>query len=60
MAGRGVLRACHPEATAVVTALVTTLAVASGRGPAGSAVLGAAVLCGQLSVGWCNDAVDAP
>jgi 4-hydroxybenzoate polyprenyltransferase len=25
-----------------------------------SALLGAAVLCGQLSVGWSNDAIDAP
>ncbi|NJP47384.1 UbiA family prenyltransferase [Streptomyces sp. PRB2-1] len=53
------LRACHPEPAAAVTALVTVLAAVSGRGPAGCAVVGAAVLCGQLSVGWCNDAVDA-
>ena len=25
-----------------------------------AALLGAAVLCGQLSVGWSNDAIDAP
>jgi 4-hydroxybenzoate polyprenyltransferase len=54
-----VIRACHPEPTVAVTALVTVLAAASGRGPAACALLGAAVLCGQLSVGWSNDLVDA-
>lgn len=35
------------------------MALATGlRGSA--ALLGAAVLCGQLSVGWSNDAIDAP
>ncbi|WP_440099179.1 UbiA family prenyltransferase [Streptosporangium sp. H16] len=42
-----------------VTALVTALAVASGRDAAGCALVAAAVLAGQLSIGWCNDAVDA-
>ncbi|WP_327292261.1 UbiA family prenyltransferase [Streptomyces sp. NBC_01198] len=59
MRGRGVVRACHPEPTVAVTVLVTALAAASGRSPAACAVLGAAVLCGQLSIGWCNDLVDA-
>ncbi|GAA2862205.1 UbiA family prenyltransferase [Streptosporangium fragile] len=58
-AARGLLLACHPGPTAAVTALVTALAAASGRGTAGSALVGAAVLAGQLSIGWCNDAVDA-
>lgn len=53
------VRACHPEPTVAVTVLVTALAAASGRSPAACAVLGAAVLCGQLSIGWCNDLVDA-
>ncbi|MFG1806781.1 UbiA family prenyltransferase [Streptomyces sp. NPDC049040] len=57
--GVAVVRACHPEPTVAVTALVTVLAVASGRGPAACALIGAAVMCGQLSVGWCNDLVDA-
>lgn len=52
------LRACHPEPTAAVTALVTVLAAASGRGPTACVLIGTAVLCGQLSVGWCNDLVD--
>ncbi|MEU9192525.1 UbiA family prenyltransferase [Streptomyces hundungensis] len=53
------LRACHPEPAVAVTVLVTALAVMAGRGLAGSAAVAAAVLTGQLSVGWCNDAVDA-
>ncbi|MDR8414933.1 UbiA family prenyltransferase [Nonomuraea sp. 3-1Str] len=55
----GLARACHPGPTVAVTSLVTALAVASGRDAAGCALVAAAVLTGQLSVGWCNDAVDA-
>ena len=50
-------RCCHPEPTLAVTALVTLLAIRWGRG-AGSAWVGAAVLFGQLSVGWANDYID--
>jgi 4-hydroxybenzoate polyprenyltransferase len=53
------LRSCHPEPTLAVTAFMTALAMAAGRGATGSAAVGAAVLAGQLSVGWCNDAADA-
>lgn len=52
-------RACHPLPSVAVTAMVTAVAAGAGRGTAGSAGVGAAVLAGQLSVGWCNDAVDA-
>ncbi|MEU2241115.1 UbiA family prenyltransferase [Streptomyces sp. NPDC018338] len=52
------LHSC-PEPTLAVTAFVTALAAASGRGPGGVVAVGAAVLAGQLSIGWCNDAVDA-
>ncbi|TDE30901.1 hypothetical protein E1295_40620 [Nonomuraea mesophila] len=55
----GLVRACHPGPTVAVTALVTVLAVATGRDAAGSVLAGAAVLAGQLSIGWCNDALDA-
>ncbi|WP_327581952.1 UbiA family prenyltransferase [Nonomuraea sp. NBC_00507] len=55
----GLVRACHPGPTAAVTALVTALAVATGRDVAGCVLAGAAVLAGQLSIGWCNDAIDA-
>jgi 4-hydroxybenzoate polyprenyltransferase len=51
--------ACHPGPTLVVTSLVTALAVAGGRDAAGCGLVAGAVLTGQLSIGWCNDAVDA-
>lgn len=50
-------RSCHPEPTVAVTAMVTVLALRWGRG-AGTAWVSAAVLCGQLSVGWANDFLD--
>ncbi|WP_336246832.1 UbiA family prenyltransferase [Streptomyces cupreus] len=53
------LRSCHPEPALAVTVFVTALAVAAGRGVAGSAAVAAAALAGQLSIGWCNDAADA-
>jgi 4-hydroxybenzoate polyprenyltransferase len=55
---RGLVRACHPEPTAAVTAVAAALAAASGRGPQGTAAVAAAVLAGQLSVGWMNDYLD--
>ena len=55
----GLLLACHPGPTVAVTALVTALTAATGRPARGCALVGAAVLAGQLSIGWCNDAVDA-
>lgn len=51
------VRACHPEPTAAVSALAAALA-ASVDGP--WALVGLAFLSGQLSVGWSNDWVDAP
>ncbi|MEU5462898.1 UbiA family prenyltransferase [Streptomyces althioticus] len=53
------LRCCHPEPALAVTVFVTALAVAAGHDVAGAAAVGVAVLAGQLSVGWCNDAADA-
>ncbi|WP_234435872.1 UbiA family prenyltransferase [Streptomyces sp. NRRL S-813] len=53
------LRSCHLEPAVAVTGFVTALAVAAGRGAVGSAAVAAAVLTGQLSIGWCNDAADA-
>ncbi|WP_232320402.1 UbiA family prenyltransferase [Herbidospora daliensis] len=55
----GLALACHPGPTLAVTALVTALAAGSGRDPAGCLLVLAAVLAGQVSVGWSNDAVDA-
>ncbi len=52
------VRACHPEPAAAVTAVSVALAASVGRGVAGSIAVGAAVLAGQLSVGWSNDYLD--
>ena len=56
---RSLLRAAHPEPAAAVTVVAAALAASSGRGAVGVVAVGAAVLAGQLSVGWDNDAVDA-
>ena len=53
------LRSCHPEPTAAVTSMVTALAVTVGHDLAGVALVAAAVLAGQLSIGWLNDHLDA-
>ncbi|MFI0723345.1 UbiA family prenyltransferase [Streptomyces sp. NPDC021224] len=53
------VRASHPEACAAVTGVMGVLAAASGADTGHCVLLAAAVLSGQLSVGWCNDAVDA-
>ncbi|XCM28173.1 UbiA family prenyltransferase [Streptomyces parvus] len=55
----GLALACHPGPALAVTALACALALGSGLGGARSALVTAAVLTGQLSVGWCNDAYDA-
>ncbi len=52
------LRASHPEPTVAVTGLTTVLAASAGAGSQ-AALLGLAVLAGQLSVGWSNDWLDA-
>ena len=55
---RGLVRACHPEPTAAVTAVAAALAASVGRGRAGTLAVTAAVLAGQLSIGWMNDYLD--
>ncbi|GII89342.1 membrane protein [Sphaerisporangium siamense] len=52
------MKACHPGPTLVVTAAGCALAIVVGRGGAGTLVVGAAVLAGQLSIGWSNDWID--
>ncbi|NEB71712.1 hypothetical protein G3I39_32290, partial [Streptomyces fulvissimus] len=52
----GLALACHPGPVVAVTALACALAVGAGLSPARLALAGVAVLTGQLSVGWCNDA----
>lgn len=54
---RALLGATHPEAALAVTAAMIALAAAAGLG-ARTALLGAAVLTGQLSIGWSNDWID--
>lgn len=51
------VRACHPGPTIAVTATMSALALAAGRGRE-SVWVGLAVLAGQLSVGWSNDFLD--
>ncbi|GAA0535822.1 hypothetical protein GCM10011581_24650 [Saccharopolyspora subtropica] len=53
------VRASHPVPAFGVTAIATGLAATTGRGAAGLLLTAAAVLAGQLSVGWLNDLVDA-
>ncbi|SCE56413.1 UbiA prenyltransferase family protein, partial [Streptomyces sp. Termitarium-T10T-6] len=55
----GLALACHPGPALAVTTLTCALALGSGLGGPRSALVTAAVLTGQLSVGWCNDAYDA-
>jgi 4-hydroxybenzoate polyprenyltransferase len=50
--------ACHLAPTVAVTAVATALALDVGRGRS-SLWVALAVLAGQLSVGWSNDALDA-
>ncbi|OZB78819.1 MAG: ubiquinone biosynthesis protein UbiA [Microbacterium sp. 14-71-5] len=51
-------RASHPGPTVAVSALAGVLVVSAGGG-ARSALIVAAVLTGQLSIGWSNDWLDA-
>jgi 4-hydroxybenzoate polyprenyltransferase len=52
------VRATHALPTLAVTAFFTAVALSAGLG-ARSALLAAAVLVGQMSIGWANDYVDA-
>lgn len=55
---RAVVRASHPGPAALVTTVSVLLAVAFGRTPADTVLIGLAVLAGQLSIGWHNDCLD--
>ncbi|GHH33521.1 UbiA family prenyltransferase [Lentzea cavernae] len=52
-------RSCHPLPALAVTFVATALAVTTGRSAGGLLAVAAAVLAGQLSVGWLNDVLDA-
>lgn len=53
-------RACHPLPSLAVTAVAAGLVLGTDRPPLAALTVVAAVLAGQLSVGWLNDLVDAP
>jgi 4-hydroxybenzoate polyprenyltransferase len=52
-------RATHPGPAVAVTTVATLLAVAAGAGAGRAALVCAAVLAGQASIGWSNDWLDA-
>jgi 4-hydroxybenzoate polyprenyltransferase len=56
---RWLAASCHPLPTVAVTAFATALAGKAGNDIATCAVLAVAVFCGQLSIGWSNDRIDA-
>jgi 4-hydroxybenzoate polyprenyltransferase len=53
----GLARSCHPEPVIAVSLLTAALAWSAGRGW-GSLLVLAAILTGQLGVGWSNDYLD--
>ena len=55
---RALAAACHPGPTVAVTLLAVLLGVGVGLDPGRVVLLGAAVLTGQLAIGWANDALD--
>ena len=52
------VKACHPLPSAAVTTLTTALAATAGVRGSLLVLVAAAVLTGQLCVGWVNDLVD--
>ncbi len=52
-------RACHPGPTVAVTLLSVLLAVRADLSGPDVVAVGAAVLSGQLVIGWANDVLDA-
>lgn len=55
---RALVRACHPEPTVAVTVLTTVLFASAGNSASTCLLGAAAVLTGQLSIGWSNDLID--
>ena len=57
-AAHALVKTTHPGPSLAVTSIGTALAASAGVPTARCALLAAALLTGQLSIGWCNDAVD--
>lgn len=55
----GLVRACHPLPTVAVTVLTAGLVVGAGGTWGRGLLVVAAVLTGQLVIGWSNDLIDA-
>jgi 4-hydroxybenzoate polyprenyltransferase len=53
------MRAGHPGPSLAITALITLLAAEAAPHGTGPVLVAPAVLAGQLSIGWSNDAFDA-
>lgn len=56
---RALVVASHPGPSLAITAMVTLLAAQAAPAGLGPALVAPAILAGQLSVGWSNDACDA-
>jgi 4-hydroxybenzoate polyprenyltransferase len=56
---RALLIASHPGPSVFITAMATLLAVEAAPHGIGPVLTGPAMLAGQLSIGWSNDACDA-
>lgn len=56
----GMIEACHPGPTAAVTLAAGAYGFVVGRTVSGVILVTVAVLFGQLTTGWQNDAIDAP
>jgi 4-hydroxybenzoate polyprenyltransferase len=54
------LRSSHPEPAVAVTTVAALLSIGLERPWSGVAAAAATVLASQLSIGWVNDAIDAP
>ena len=52
-------RAGHPGPSLAITVAAMVLALSAGATPGRAALIGGAVLAGQLSIGWSNDWFDA-
>ena len=57
---RALVRTAHAGPSLLITAVIVALAVRAGLSTGAAAVFAVAVLAGEFSIGWSNDAFDAP